>query len=109
MPFEETTITTSTVPASPPIWWRIHDIIVGLLSGFGVGTVAGLFINRLFDNAVVVLITAAIGAVIGIYVLIRNHQVSGRFISGVVVVSWVLLVLSAAFIATLVWAVATFE
>jgi hypothetical protein len=92
-----------------PIWWQAHDIVVGLLSGFGVGTVAGLFINRLFDNNVVVLISAVVGAVIGIYVLIRSHQEASRFISAVVVVSWVLLVLSAVFIGMLVWAVATFE
>lgn len=96
-------------PNTIPVWWRIHDILVGLLSGFGVGTVAGLFINRLFENNIVVLITAVVGAVIGIYVLIRNHQDADRFISGVVVVSWVLLVLSAAFMAVLIWAVATFE
>jgi hypothetical protein len=57
----------------------------------------------------VVLITAVVGAVVGIYVLILNHQASGRFLSGVVVVSWLLLVLSSAFMAMLVWAVATFE
>jgi hypothetical protein len=96
-------------PGRHPIWWRVHDIVVGLLAGFGVGTVAGLFINRLFDNNLVVLTTAVVGAVVGIYVLILNHQASGRFLSGVVVVSWLLLVLSSAFMAMLVWAVATFE
>jgi hypothetical protein len=90
-------------------WWRLHDVIVGLLSGFGVGTVAGLFMNRLFENNVVVLMTAILGAVIGIYVLIRNHQDAYRFLTAVVVVSWVLLALSAAFIGMLIWAVANFE
>jgi hypothetical protein len=102
-------MTNAAAPTPSHVWWRIHDIVVGLLAGFGVGTVAGLFINRLFENNVVVLITAVVGAVLGIYVLIRNHEGSGRFISGVVVVSWLLLVLSAAFMALLVWAVATFE
>jgi hypothetical protein len=100
------TVSTST---HTPVLWRAHDIVVGLLSGFGVGTVAGLFINRLFDNNVVVLISAVVGAVIGIYVLMRSHQGASRFISAVVVVSWVLLVLSGVFLGMLVWAVANFE
>ncbi|MGH8913919.1 MAG: hypothetical protein ACRDZM_05305 [Acidimicrobiia bacterium] len=100
---------TTTPPTSPPIWWRVHDILVGFLAGFGVGTVAGLFLNTQIGDNVVVLITAAVGAAIGIYVLIRNHQRSSRFLSAVVVVSWVLLILSTVFIALLIWAVATFE
>jgi ABC-type cobalamin transport system permease subunit len=92
-----------------PTWWWVHDIGVGFLSGFGVGSVAGLFLNRLFENNVVVLICAILGAIAGIYVLIQNHRQARRFLSGVVVVGWVLLVLSAGFIALLVWAVATFE
>jgi len=87
----------------------VHDIGVGLLSGFGVGAVAGLFINRLFENNVVVLVCAILGAVAGVYILVQNHREARRFLSGVVVVSWVLLVLSAGFIALLAWAVATFE
>jgi hypothetical protein len=74
-----------------------------------VGSVAGLFLNRLFENNVVVLVCAILGAIAAIYVLIQNHREARRFLSGVVVVSWVLLVLSAGFIALLVWAVATFE
>jgi ABC-type cobalamin transport system permease subunit len=100
-------VTTSR--ARRPVWWWIHDIGVGLLSGFGVGVVAGLLINRLFENNVVVLICAMLGAIAAIYILIQNHRNATRFLSGVVVVSWVLLVLSGAFIALLVWAVATFE
>jgi predicted ferric reductase len=99
----------TTPRARPPIWWWVHDIGVGLLSGFGVGAVAGLFVNRLFENNVVVLICAVLGAVAAIYILIQNHRSSRRFLSGVVVISWVLLVLSAGFIALLAWAVATFE
>jgi hypothetical protein len=99
----------ATRPSGTPPWWKVHDLIVGFLSGFGVGTVAGLFVNRLFENNVVVLMTAILGAVAGVYVLTRNHQEAGRFVTAVVVVSWVLLALSAAFIGMLAWAVATFE
>lgn len=102
-------MSAATTQSGNRIWWRVHDVIVGLLSGFGVGTVAGLFMNRLFDNNVVVLMTAILGAVIGVYVLVRNHQDADRFLSAVVVVSWVLLILSALFIGMLIWAVATFE
>lgn len=102
-------MTASPAPARAPIWWRIHDIVVGFLSGFGVGTIAGLFINRLFEENTVVLISATIGAVAGIYILIQNHDGSSRFISAVVIVSWVLLLLSAAFLTVLVLAIANFE
>ncbi|MGH8873259.1 MAG: hypothetical protein ACRDWS_14955 [Acidimicrobiia bacterium] len=102
-------MTTTTPRTSPPIWWWVHDIGVGLLSGFGVGAVAGLFINAQVENNVVVLISAVLGAIAGIYILIQNHRGARRFLSAVVVVSWVLLLLSAGFIGLLVWAVATFE
>lgn len=102
-------MTAPTTPKPPPIWWRIHDIVVGSLSGFGVGTVAGLFMNRLFDENVVVLITAVAGAVAAVYILILNHRGSRRFFNAVVAVNWVLLVLSAAFLTLLVLAIAAFE
>ena len=35
-----------------------HDIVVGFLSGLGVGAVAGLYLNRLVENNVVVLACA---------------------------------------------------
>lgn len=101
-------ITTPT-RTQPPIWWWVHDVVVGFLSGFGVGAVAGLFINRLFENNVVVLISAVLGAIAGIFILIQNHRRREKFLTVVVVASWVLLLLSAGFIALLVWAVATFE
>jgi NADPH-dependent curcumin reductase CurA len=102
-------LTASSAPSAAPVWWRIHDVVVGLLSGFGVGTVAGLFMNRLFEENVVVLITAVAGAVAAIYILIQNHRGSRRFVNAVVVVSWVLLMLSAGFLTLLVLAVANFE
>ena len=101
--------TTITPRSSRPIWWWIHDITVGLLSGFGVGTIAGLFLNRLVENNVVVLVCAILGAAAGIYVLIENHRGSRRFLSGIVVVSWVLLLLSAGFLALFIWAILNFE
>jgi len=101
--------TTTTPRTGRPIWWWIHDITVGLLSGFGVGTIAGLFLNRLVEKNVVVLACAILGAAVGIYILIQNHRESPRFLSGIVVVSWVLLLLSAGFLALFIWAILNFE
>jgi hypothetical protein len=101
--------TGATTRVRRPIWWWVHDILVGLLSGFGVGTVAGLFLNRLVENNVVVLASAVLGAAAGVYILIQNHRESRRFLSGIVVVSWVLLLLSAAFLALFIWAILNFE
>ncbi len=92
-----------------PIWWRVHDVLVGLLSGFGVGAIAGLFLTRIVGTNVVVPILGGIAAILGVLVLIQNHKESTRFVNAVVVTSWVLLVLSAIFIALLILAVATFE
>jgi hypothetical protein len=92
-----------------PVWWWVHDIAAGFLSGFGVGAVAGLFLNRLVENNVVVLVCAVVGAAAGIYVLIQDHRGAEKFISGVVVVSWILLVLSAGFLGLLTWAILNFE
>ena len=83
--------------------------MVGFLSGLGVGAVAGLFLNRLVENNVVVLACAVLGTAAGISVLIRDHRGAARFISGVVVVSWVLLVLSAGFLGLIVWAILNLE
>jgi hypothetical protein len=101
--------TTTTRPVRRPLWWWVHDVGVGLLAGFGVGSVAGLFLNRLVENNVVVLVSAILGAIAGITVLVQNHRDARRFISGIVVVSWVLLLISACFLGLFVWAVLNFE
>jgi len=101
--------TGSSTGTRRPIWWWGHDIAVGFLSGLGVGAVAGLFLNRLVENNVVVAACAVLGAAAGIYVLIQDHRRAERFISGVVVVSWILLVLSAGFLGLFIWAILNFE
>jgi predicted ferric reductase len=92
-----------------PAWWWVHDIGVGLLVGFGVGTVAGLFLNRLVENNVVVLVCAVLGVIAGVTVLVQNHRRASRFLSGVVVVSWLLLIVTAGFLGLFIWAVLNFE
>jgi hypothetical protein len=98
-----------TQRAGHPVWWWVHDIAVGLLTGLGVGSVAGLFLNRLVEDNIVVLACAILGAIAGVVVLVLNHRGAHRFINGVVVVSWVLLVLSAGFLGLFIWAVLNFE
>jgi hypothetical protein len=101
---------TMTAQASRrPVWWWVHDVVVGLLAGFGVGSVAGLFLLRLVENNVVVLVCAVLGVIAGITVLVQNHRETRRFLNGIVVVSWVLLLLSAGFLGLFVWAVLNFE
>jgi hypothetical protein len=93
----------------PHVWWRVHDIVVGFLAGFGVGSVAGLFLTNVVGTNVVVPICGAIAGALGIIVLIQNHRGSSQFLSAVVVATWLLLVLSAGFIGLLIFAILNFE
>ena len=99
-----------TKPDTTSPLWLAHDLIVGLLTGTGVGTIAGLFIAvRLSDSNLFTLGGAIIGAIVGILLLFRSHQRHDRFLTTTVVVSWILLVLSASFIALLMSAIAAFN
>lgn len=90
--------------------WLAHDLVVGLLTGTGVGTIAGLFIAaRLSDSNLFTLGGAIIGAIVGILLLVRSHRRHDRFLTTTVVVAWILLILSVAFIALLVNAIANFN
>ncbi len=88
----------------------IHDVIVGLLSGAGVGAIAGIFVAvRVSDNNLITLAGAVIGAIVGVMLLLKSHQKRPeRFVTPMVITAWVLLVLSAFFIASLVFAIANF-
>jgi len=99
-----------TKPKTTSSLWLAHDLIVGLLTGTGVGTIAGLFISaRLSDSNLYTLGGAIIGAIVAILLLVRSHQRHDRFLTTTVIVSWILLVLSVAFIALLVSAIANFN
>jgi hypothetical protein len=103
------TTDTSTENAQRHFWWQLHDVVVGLLAGFGTGIIAGLFANRLVENNAIVLAIGVAGAVVAIYVLMQSHIRSQTFVNAVVVVNWVLLVLSGLFLTALVQAILDFE
>lgn len=97
-------------PETTPSLWLAHDLVIGLLTGAGVGSIAGLFIAaRVSDNNLFVLGGAIVGAIVAILLLVRSHQRHDRFLTTAVVVSWILLILSVAFIALLVDAIANFN
>ena len=95
-------------PGTPGVW-LVHDVIIGLLGGAGVGSIAGLFVAvRVSDNNLFTLGGAIIGAIVGILVLVRSHRRHGRFFTPAVLVMWFLLTASAIFIAALISAIANF-
>jgi xanthine/uracil permease len=104
-------IETESVKSPGPVGlWFVHDVIVGLLAGTGVGSIAGLFVAaRASDNNLFTLGGAIVGAILGILLLVRSHQRHDRFFTPAVFVMWFLLVGSALFIAALISAIANFN
>jgi hypothetical protein len=98
---------SATIPI--PVWWKVHDIVIGLLAGFGAGVIAGLFATRISQTNVVVAIGGAVGAILGVFALWRSRRQPGGFVNAIVVIAWVLLIGSALFLTALVVAVANFE
>lgn len=91
-----------------PWLWRVHDVIVGALAGFGAGAVGGLFAMRLVDTPAMPLTLGAVGATLGVIALFWSRDERG-FLNPAVVIAWVVLVLSAGFITLLAVAIANFE
>ncbi len=109
MTTNQNSLETSPAPRPIPAWWKAHDIIVGLLAGFGVGVIAGLFATRLVDTTVIVAIGGALGAMLGVFALARSRRRPGDFVNAAVVIAWILLVISALFLTALAMAIANFE
>jgi hypothetical protein len=102
--------TESAKSPGPVGVWLVHDVIIGLLAGTGVGSIAGLFVAaRVSDNNLFTLGGAIIGAILGILLLVRSHQRQGRFFTPAVFTMWFLLVASTLFIAALISAIANFN
>jgi hypothetical protein len=102
-------VDTTSATTSIPTWWKVHDIVVGLLAGFGTGVIAGLFATRISDTNVVVAVGGALGAVLGALALVWSRRQPGGFVNAIVVIAWVLLIGSALFLTALVLAIANFE
>jgi hypothetical protein len=102
-------VDTTSVTTSIPTWWKVHDIVVGLLAGFGTGVIAGLFATRIIETNVVVAIVGGLGAILGVLALRSSRRRPGGFVNSVVVIAWVLLIGSALFLTALVLAIANFQ
>jgi hypothetical protein len=89
--------------------WRLHDIVIGLLSGAGVGSVIAVVIAARVDFDVVVIpIGLVLGGLAGIYLLLRSHRRNDNFLNVTVVIAWVLLFLSGGWLVLLATAIANF-
>jgi hypothetical protein len=104
-------LTTESAPKPTTALWTVHDVIIGLMSGGGVGLIAGLFLGSGGRGGnTIALIGAVVGSIVGVFLLLRSHRRSPeRFFTPAVIASWVLLALSILFIGSLAFAVATFE
>jgi hypothetical protein len=88
----------------------VHDVLVGILTGAGVGSILGLFLAaRVWDSNILTGLGAVVGAAIFVYLLTRSHRDGSGFMNLTVVASWILLILSTAFIVLLINAIANFQ
>jgi len=102
-------VETPTATSSIPTWWRVHDVVVGVLAGVGTGVIAGLFATRISDSNVVVAVGGVLGAILGVMALFRSRGQPGGFVNAIVIIAWILLVGSTLFLIALVVAIANFE
>lgn len=94
--------TTQPVPTR----WLIHDFVVGLWAGTGLGFITGLFVAaRVLNNQLLILAGAVLGATSGVYLLTRSHAKHQRFVTPMAIVAWFSLIASTLFIVALIDAV----
>ncbi len=95
-----------TVPSA----WQVHDFLVGILGGGGLGAVVGVFVAaRLVDNNLVMAAGAVIGALIGILIMMQTRRNNEGFWTVTVVVMWIVAVASVAFLVFLYDAIRNFS
>lgn len=69
----------------------LHDWLVGIVAGAGVGAFAGMFlVARVADNVLLMVFAALVGIVLGVLALRASHRNSDRLVNPVVVIVWIL-------------------
>lgn len=97
---------SKTVPSS----WLVHDYLVGILGGGGLGAILGVFAAaRLIDNNIVIAAGAVIGALIGVLIMMRSRRNHEGFWTVTVIVMWIIAVASVAFLVLLYDAIRNFS
>lgn len=97
---------STTVPNS----WRMHDYLVGILGGGGLGATIGVFLAaRVVDSDLVIGAAAVIGALVGILVMMQTRRNSEGFWTVTVIVMWIIAVASIAFLVLLYDAIRNFS
>lgn len=89
-----------------PNGWRIHDYLVGILGGGGLGAVLGVFLaGRVLPDGVstplVLAVTAVLGALPGIALMRETRKSHDGFWTVTTVVMWVVAIASAVFLTLL--------
>lgn len=90
---------TNSNPA--PAGWRLHDTLIGVLGGGGLGAVIGLYAAaRVLDTSVPVTIgvAALIGAIVGVMMMLQTRRNSDGFWTTTTIVMWIIAVASIAFL-----------
>ncbi len=96
----------TAVPGS----WRLHDFLVGILAGGGLGAIVGVFLAaRVFDSDLVIGAAALAGALVGVLVMMQTRRSHQGFWTVTVIVMWIIAVASIAFLALLYDAIRNFS
>ena len=92
--------------------WRLHDYLIGIVGGGGLGAVAGLFIAaRVIDISVPVAmaVAAVVGAIVGVLMMMQTRRNSEGFWTVTTIFMWVVAVASVAFLVLFYDAVRNFN
>lgn len=89
--------------------WVVHDVLIGVLAGSGVGSLVGAFVStRWLESGLIVVALTILGAILGVLALQSSHRHNDHFITAAVIAAWVALAVSGIVLITLALAIATF-